>query len=168
MPEFGLSVEYSFRPSPLILAGEMETFGLNVRSLREPLTRAVKQVMIPSMQANFDQGGRPAWQPISEATELIKFSLGYDSGTLIRTGTLKRNMGYFSMWNVNSTQASIDDLPDRIGYGSVHQAGSHSGAGRGSNIPARPFAVIQDDYEDKIQEVFAKWLSERQEAAGWR
>lgn len=164
----GLSVEYSFHPSPLILAGEMETFGLNVRSLREPLSRAVKQVMIPSMQANFDQGGRPAWQPISDATEQIKFSLGYDTGTLVRTGALKRNMGYFSMWTVNSTEATIADLPTRIAYGSVHQSGSRSGAGRGSNIPARPFAVIHDADEDKIEEVFSKWLSERQEAAGWR
>jgi phage virion morphogenesis protein len=163
----GMVVDYGFHPSPLIMAGEMETFGLNVRSFREPLTRAVKQVMIPSIQQNFNVGGRPAWQPVSDATDQIKFAGGFNGGPLIRTGTLKRNMGYQSMWTIDKSQAAIQDLPERIAYGSVHQAGSSSGSGRGSNIPARPFATIQDADEERIEDVFATWLAERAAAVGW-
>lgn len=168
MPQTGMVIDYSFHPSLLILAGEMETFGLNVKSFREPLTRAVRQVMIPSIQDNFNAGGRPSWEPLSAATEQIKFALGADQGTLVRTGSLKRNMGYLSMWTIDTSQAAIQGLPERIAYGGIHQAGTNSGSGRGSNIPARPFVAIQDADEDKIEAVFDQWLSERQAAAGWR
>jgi phage gpG-like protein len=167
MPEASMGIGYSFSPSPFIMAGEMETFGLNVRSFREPLTNAIKKVMIPSIQQNFNVGGRPAWQPVSDATEQQKFMYGAEGPPLTRTGNLKRNMTYFSIWTVTTTDASIQSLPDRIGYGAVHQEGTPNGSGRGSNIPARPFAVIQDDDEEAIETVFDTWLQKRQEAAGW-
>lgn len=163
----GLTFDYHFSPSPLIFAGEVDRLGLDIRSFRVPLTRAIQQVMAPSMQENFDMGGRPAWQPVSEATALIKGRMGAPDTPLTRTGELKRNMGYLSMWTITQEDASIDQLPERIFYGTIHQGGSRNGGGRGSNIPQRQFAMFQPDDEDKIREVFDTWLGERVAAAGW-
>jgi phage gpG-like protein len=167
MPQAGITVGYSFVPSPIILGGELDLFGLNVRSLREPLTRAVRQVVIPSIQRNFDAGGRPPWEPLSDATDMIKYGKGFSGGPLVRTGNLKRNMGYVSMWTITSQDASIQALPDRVAYGAVHQAGTDSGGGRGHNIPQRMFATIQAEDEQKIEDVFDRWLAEKALEAGW-
>lgn len=166
-PSFGMSPAYIFLPSPLIVAADIEKMAMDIRSFRVPLTRAVQQVMIPSIQENFSVGGRPGWQSVADATQQIKANLGSPVTPLTRTGTLKRNMGYLSMWDITTDQATISALPDRIAYGGVHQSGSRIGAGRGSNIPARPFAVFQDADEDKITEIFDQWLGERARAAGW-
>lgn len=162
-----MGIDYSFSPNPEILAAEMDSMGVDVRSFREPLTRAVREVVIPSMQENFNVGGRPEWEPISDATSLIKGKVTASQGTLVRTGTLQKNMAFLSLWSINTTSAAITELPSRIAYGGIHQAGSSSGSGRGSNIPARPFAVIQDEDEDKISDVFDRWLGERAAEAGW-
>lgn len=164
---FGMSGDYVFLPSPVIIAADIDKMALDIRSFRVPLTRSVQQVMIPSIQENFASGGRPAWQSVADATRQIKANLGASLTPLTRTGALKRNMGYVSMWDITTSQATIAALPDRISYGSIHQSGSQSGSGRGSNIPARPFAVFQDADEEKISQVFDQWLAERARAAGW-
>lgn len=163
----GMGVGYSFVPYPEIIAASVEKMGLDVRSFRVPLTQAVQQVVIPSMQENFSQGGRPTWQSVSEATDLIKGNLGFSDTPLVRTGTLKQNMTYLSLWTIDTEQAAIMDLPDRIAYGGIHQAGSSTTSGRGSNIPARPFAVIQDEDGQAISDIFDAWLDERAAASGW-
>jgi phage virion morphogenesis protein len=167
MVDAGVSYSYSFVPSPMILAAELEDMAMGISSMKEPLTTAVRKVMIPSIQENFQMGGRPTWEPLSDATEQIKFAGGYDTSILVRSGALKQQMGYVSTWQITDTEAYIDSLPDRIYYGGVHQAGSRSGGGRGSNIPAREFAIIQDQDEQAIQDIFDAWIVEKEVESGW-
>lgn len=180
-----------WEPTLGITAGRIDKLGINIKSFREPLKRAIKQVVIPSIRTNFQVGGRPAWEPWSPATEDIMKKMGKVSRSiLVRSGALMRVMGQQNIWTVTPTFAVLADLPPKVWYGKVHQAGyegrsmkrlisKHGGdraaafeemvdnlaggnaPGGAPSIPARPFAVLQDEDEDAITEVFINWLGER-------
>jgi len=115
---------FDFSPTIGILARDMDRMGVDIRSWRVPLTNAVRNVMIPSFQQNFEAGGRPDhWEPLSEATIEIRSRQGSGSTTLVRSGALKRNMGFLSMWDITQDYAILKQLPNRIWYGALHQSG---------------------------------------------
>jgi phage gpG-like protein len=200
---------FNFQPSLGIVAKNVERLGIDIRSMREPLTRSVRQVMVPSIRKNFDSGGRPAWEPLAPSTIARRNFSAWP--ILVRKGKLRRGVTTISVWTITQTAATIKDLPDRIWYGKVHQAGYSGGnnardwfsaykeaarrqlgpratekdvnnfafklfdrdqAKRGptpvqiSDIPARPFALFQDEDLEDIQEVFADWLEERARRVG--
>jgi phage gpG-like protein len=200
---------FEFKPSLGIVAKDVERFGIDIRSMREPLTRSIRQVMVPSIRKNFQVGGRPGWEPLSAATIRQR---GDAWPILVRSKRLRRGVTTIKVWSITRTAATIRDLPDRIWYGKVHQAGSSGNAFGGNkwfkpyqkkaaellgpeadqkeidelafkifdrrlikhgpapaataDIPARPFAVFQDEDLDDIQEVFADWLEERARRVG--
>lgn len=176
-------VSFEFHPSIGILARDIDKLGLDIRSFKEPLTRAVRQVMIPSIRQNFAVGGRPPWETLAEDTMKLREQGGYGPGgpILVRTGALQRNMGYLTMWTVTSNFATIKDLPARIWYGKIHQSGYGSfgslvrtaGSAKEAlaqtgtrhdakiSIPARPFVMFQPEDILAIEEVFGTWLDER-------
>lgn len=115
---------FDFSPTIGILARDLDKMGVDIRSWRVPLTNAVRNVMIPSFQANFQSGGRPdAWEPLSEATQLIRSRAGQSGPPLVRSGALQRNMGYMTMWDITDSYAIVKQLPERVWYGAIHQAG---------------------------------------------
>lgn len=114
---------FEFSPSVGILARNINKLGIDIRSFREPLQRAIREVMIPSIQKNFEVGGRPDWEPLSDVTLDIRAREGRGDKVLVRTGALKRNMSYMTMWDINEERAIIKDLPQRVWYGKLHQAG---------------------------------------------
>lgn len=156
----GFTTKFDFMPSPAIIAASVNKLGMDIRSFREPLKRAIKEVLIPSFQQNFAQGGRPAWEPLSEVTVEIR---GSSSPILIRSGRLQKTMGQQNIWTVTEEYAVIERLPQQVWYGMIHQAGNRTH----SVTPARPFALIQPEDEEKIIEVFDQWLGERAARAGW-
>jgi phage gpG-like protein len=185
-----MSVTFDFKPSVAILAAKVDKLGIDIRSFREPLERAVKKVMIPSIQTNFDVSGRPAWEQLSEATWSTRAGRGWSGGDiLLLTGTLRKTATQFNIWTITQQSATIRDLPQKAWYGKVHQAGAGGSVrtiaparkmikGRGGvvkwsgardkensrgyvNIPARPFVLIQEEDRIKIQEIFREWLEER-------
>lgn len=179
-------VTLNFEPSVGILARKVDTLGLSVKSFREPLTDAVKKVVIPSIQRNFEAGGRPKWRALSANTLAHKAKEGHGSkGILIRSGALKRQMSYLNTWTISTEAAMITDLPDKVWYGKVHQAGigatktftvknvstgametfTEESDEQGA-IPARPFVVLQRGDLTKIYRVFDVWLGKKIRAAG--
>src|SRR5690348_15723687 len=91
--------------------------------------------MIPSIRRNFDAGGRPRWTPLSENTIAARAAAGFGpKPILVRTGLLRRTMGQQNIWTVDREKAYIQDLPDKIWYGKVHQAGATFRAGSGFNL----------------------------------
>jgi len=158
-------LEYTFKPSLKIVAAHVDKLGLDIRSFKEPLKRCVKQVVIPSIRANFDAGGRPGWAPYADSTVEFHEMLGEDLGEmLIKTGALRQGMSYQNLWTITKEEAYIADLPPNIWYGKVHQGGYGGKSGAGA-IPARPFVLLQDSDEKAIGDVFDRWLLERIEAA---
>jgi phage gpG-like protein len=181
----GLQFESSFIPPLALVAERIATLGAKVSSFDEPLRRAVKEVVIPSIQTNFAVGGRSSWPPHAEGTIDIASNMGISLGSvLVRTGALRDAMGSEDSWAFDATSASLT-MPDNVWYGAVQQGGFDGKAGgksaKGhsfqwiaknasqdmpvSQIPARPFAVLQPDDESKVQDIFMEWLGEKIEEA---
>lgn len=181
----GLQLETSVIPPLTIVAERIATLGAKVETFEEPLRKAIKEVVIPSMQTNFDVGGRPPWQPHAEGTVEIASNLGFTlGGVLVRTGALRSAMGDEGSWTVDSTSATLN-LPSNVWYGAVHQGGFEGkGGGKSakghsfqwivknaaqdmpvSPIPSRPFAVFQPEDEEAISDIFMEWLGEKIEEA---
>jgi phage gpG-like protein len=196
-------LSFVFQPTVGISARGIDRLGLDIRSFREPLKRAIQKVMIPSFQQNFDAEGRPErWADLSDVTLAIRDREGYGSKILNRTGALRKVAGQLNIWTIGQETAVIRDLPDKVWYGKVQQAG-FGGSGGGSKmqaymkkaggdarkaqklldndlitamrtgttvgggkrsvseIPARPFIVLQEEDFDAIEKVFTDWLQER-------
>jgi phage gpG-like protein len=152
----------SFHPPLATIKKDLNALGADIRSFREPLKRSVQKVIIPSIQANFDAGGRPAWAPYADSTLEFHEMLNEDlsDSLLVKSGALKAAMGLLTNWSFSTTSATMKDLPQRVWYGKVHQAGYGGRGGKGV-IPARPFVMFQDEDADKITKIFADWLDER-------
>lgn len=116
-----LEMGWSISPSIGLVAKDIEKLGLKLEDLREPITKSIKKVMIPSIRRNFDVGGRPAWDALADYTVNVR---GDDGPILVRTGKLKHGATQFGIWTITDTSASIRSLPSSIWYGAIHQAGS--------------------------------------------
>ena len=184
MSSMGLSITFS--PTIGLSASRIDKLGMDIRSFREPLKRSIQQVIAPSFLTNFDVGGRPAWIPLSPSTLEIRSRFGRTGDRiLVRTGALRRTMGQYNIWSVSDKAAMIKDLPANVWYGAIHQAGASSGgfksllerhggdvksalraaeqpgAAKGFGIPARPFAILQEEDIEGIERVFWNWFEER-------
>jgi phage gpG-like protein len=115
-----LVVGWQLTPTIGLVARDIKKFGLDIRSFREPLERSIKKVVIPSIKKNFASGGRPTWEPLAEATILLRGSAG---PVLVRTGALARGATQFNIWDVTETSAALRKLPPKVWYGLVHQEG---------------------------------------------
>lgn len=121
------SIKWDIRPSVGLVAKDIERLGLDIRSFKEPMSVAVKTVIIPSIRKNFDSGGRPAWEPLAEGT--IKHRGGAAWPILQVTGKLRKRATQFSIWDIGPTTATIRSLPADVFYGAFHQAGAEGGGG---------------------------------------
>ena len=183
-----IDLKTSFSPTIALSAKRFDQLDLNIRSFREPLKRSIQHVIAPSIGKNFLTGGRPtSWTPLSDVTLEMK---GNDPKTrypvsdpLLRSGLLFKTMQQFNIWTVTETQAAILQLPSKIWYGNLHQAGHGTmtaaaagatsaqglqnvitavlGGGYRAYIPQRPFAMIQSQDMDAIAVEFEIWMNER-------
>lgn len=157
-----LGLQFEFKPSIGITARHIDKLGADIRSFREPLKRSIQQVLAPSFRTNFEAGGRPEkWAPLSEFAVEMR---GNDRPILVRSGRLKKTIQQFNIWTVDREKAAILDLPQKIWYGKIHQAGygkRGTGQSAAAGIPARPFVMIQEEDFPKIERVFELWLAER-------
>lgn len=119
-----LVASVTFSPTIGIAAARIDKLGLDIRSFREPLKRAVKDVMIPSIRKNFDDGGRPSWTPLSDATLKLRQSRNISgSNPLVATGALRAGATQQNIWTITPVSAIVNDLPEKVWYGKVHQGG---------------------------------------------
>lgn len=147
-----VSPTITFEPTLGIAAARIDKLGLDIRSFKVPLKRAVQEVMAPSFTKNFDEGGRPSWEPLAEDTIFLREGDGYGAGPILeRTGTLKTVAGQLNIWDISTTAAVIRDLPDRAWYGKVHQAG-YEGSSMTALIKknAGDIGAAMDEHTSKI------------------
>jgi phage gpG-like protein len=183
---FGAVTSFEFSPSIGVMARDMNKFGADIRSFREPLTKSVRQVMMPSFAANFDAGGRPTqWEPLSEGTWEKRDKDGISSTSILEvTGNLRKVATSFKIWQIGTGAAAVTGLPGAE-YGGLQQAGYGEKAGppnlaeiiRKQKIalatgvpigndwkpwaPARPFILFQDSDQIAIQKIVGDWIMER-------
>lgn len=128
---FGANVYgFEFTPSISIIARDLRNLQNGLTNYKTPLEQAVKEVLIPSIEQNFAEGGRPPWEPLDQATvdkHRSKIGMGA-TPILVRTGLLYRVATNFNIWTINQTSAVIKELPSIVWYGNVHQQGLSEGA----------------------------------------
>jgi len=132
----GASVTFS--PSIGFVASRLAKLDMDIRSFRVPLTRAVQQVMIPSIRQNFDSesarnapGAGGDWEPLSDFSlemrerGLVRFGERGGSGNNIldSTGALKRKATQLNLWTIDREKAEVQDLQQSVWYGKVQQSG---------------------------------------------
>jgi phage gpG-like protein len=144
-----------------VAAADLRTIGFNIRSFKVPLDRIVRQVMVPSIRTNFEVEGRPRWVPLAEYTMNLKARKGRSepSRVLVDSGRLRTVATQIGIWKVDRDNAYIQTLKDAP-YGFFHQTGFRSGFS-GRQVPARPWALVQDEDVDKMEDIFEIWLDER-------
>lgn len=131
------------------VAADMAGFAEDLDSLKGGLERIVRDVAIPAFATNFEVGGRPAWQPLSDVTIEIRGS----SEPLVRTGRLYSGSQAFSSWNISDEEAAFMGAAGAE-YGGYHQEGT-------KRMVARPWAALAPEDEDKAEEAMVEWIGER-------
>lgn len=114
-------IGWDFKPSIGVVARDIDRLGMDIRSMKEPLVRSVKNVLIPSIKHNFTSGGRPPWEPL--AADTVKLRGGSSWPILVQSGRLRRAAGQFNIWTVTETSATVKSLPSNVWYGKLHQEG---------------------------------------------
>lgn len=150
------------------IAEDLRNLDKDLKNFRTPLRESVRSVMVPSIATNFAVGGRPPWQPLSSETVERRERQGTGSQILVESGALQRAATQQSRWTIGTDEASITNWPsrERLKAG-VHDQGATSRSSRGrnkgsaSNIPARPFLLIQDEDAERIEGIFGDWIERR-------
>lgn len=149
-----VNMGWQVTPSIGLVARDIDKLGLDIRSFKKPLTDSVKKVIIPSIRKNFDVGGRPPWEDLSEATIKLR---GSAWPILRRSGRLRRGATQFNIWDIGKESATVRRLPPGVWYGALHQEGfggfgkfmssarKKAGAGAGSgDILRMAFGMMEE------------------------
>lgn len=123
-----------------------ELLDLKLRDFKEPLESALDLVILPSIQENFNVGGRPPWKRLATSYVLYR----KPGPILIQTHALERATQAKSNWNVTSDSLEMTGLSEAY-YGRFHQAGTR-------RMPARPFVLYQPEDVEHIVQIFEIWV----------
>jgi phage gpG-like protein len=140
-------------PSASALVGQLNWHAGQVRSLREPLERAVREVVIPRVGSNFagTTAAGNGWQPIQEASKFSSYRKGKEGNpTLDVSGKLKRHAQTIGIWTFTQQSAFVAGLPTAP-YGIFHQDGA-------VHLVPREFLIINDQDINAIEEIFKDWV----------
>jgi phage gpG-like protein len=153
----GFNLDVELLPSTFIVVSEFELMALKFTNFKEPLTKAIKEIVIPSIAKNFEEEGRPEhWAELADFTLTRREEEGYGSGPILeRSGKLKRAAQAFARWKITMTEASFASFAPSQWYGYLMQEGSDA---VGSNVPARPFMLMQEEDVDEIEKLFGDWM----------
>ena len=151
----GISVDIDM-PNMRIEAEKIDELGFQLKSFKEPLNRAIRTVLIPSIKKNFASNGRPRWASLSDKTVQRK---GSATPILNETGKLKTAAQQINNWSIDKEEAKFTGLPGKVEYGEFHLSGTRK-------MPARPFIMMQSEDVEAIEDIFVSWYNERMERVG--
>jgi phage virion morphogenesis protein len=156
-------VTLEFDPPLERIQDDLDEIGRDLSNMRTPLRESVQRVVIPSIDANFQLGGRPPWTPLADSTTERRIRQGTGLKILQETGKLRETATQFSRWDIGTDEAHIGNWPANVKTRAAVAEGGASRAGkfRTSEIPARPFLLIQDTDAEQIDEIFLDWMERR-------
>lgn len=141
-----LAIDVDVMPAPALIVGGFYRAASSFKDFREPIEHSIREVILPSINNNFEVEGIPTWQPLSELTyERRKYP---SKPILQQTGTLKLMATSIKPWTINDNDAYL--LSSNLGeafYGAIHESGSIW-------MVSRPWSTIQTQDEEKIEEIF--------------
>lgn len=124
----------------------IELLGEKLDDFSEPLAASLELVIIPSIAKNFAAEGRPQWAPLAASTLFKRPS----TPILQVTGKLFQSTQQRSNWMVGRDSISLTGI-DGVKYAPFHQFGT-------KDMPARPYAMYQDEDVAQIVEIFEIWI----------
>ncbi len=123
--------------------------------MREPLQDSAREVLAPSINKNFQVGGRPKrWKASSPISTYRLQKKGEGAPTLWVTGKMKNAAGSLARFKVKNNELTYGYFPATLWYAMVHDDPAMA---KRANIPQRPFALIQPDDIEKITVIFMRW-----------
>lgn len=157
---------FEFKPSLGIVAKQLANFADELGDMREPLKKSVSDVMTISILENFVSGGRPPWEALSQTTLDRRAKLGQGTMILVRTGALGEVASSEGVWSIGRQSATIRDLPQRVWYGKVHQAGAAGNQFAGGNWfkkyeGAARKALGPDEDDEEVSKLAFKMFDKR-------
>lgn len=144
----GLEAHGEFWRDAHILARDMDRLSLAIKTFTIPLRDSVENVIIPSIRKNYDVEGRPKWKKLSDITISQRGNAG---PILDRTGKMKRVTTSLGVWVISNIKAEMVGVDRRNKYAKYHQAGTNK-------MAQRVIALIQEEDQKKIEEIFMKWV----------
>jgi phage gpG-like protein len=132
---------------------------------RELLESAVREVAIPSIEANFQAGGRPPWEELAEATLERRERAGFGDRPLIASGEGMAEALDRDRWRITRTEAVYPGGGWSAGPGAsirFHQEGARDG-----HFPARPYVQLQPEDARALDRVGLAWVDGNLRGAGF-
>lgn len=122
----------------------------------QPAMSIVGEILLTSIQRNFEVGGRPQkWTPLKKATIKQRTAQKKWPGQiLIRTGVSGGLLGSISY------RAAADHvtLSANKKYAAIHHFGGKAGRGHKVLMPARPYMMVQDEDWAEIKAALGDYL----------
>jgi phage gpG-like protein len=132
--------------------------------LRRLLEEIRDEVAIPSIDKNFEVGGRPRWEPLSPIT--LGFGAGLRGGAeyiasaatgtiggrkpLTRSGQMRRAATAKARFHIARNEMTYGDWPERRWFGPVHNVEELA---ERAKIPHRPFTDMQPEDMVAMEEI---------------
>lgn len=157
----------AIRPSPRQMELYATAIFAGIRSYKEPLEKAWKDVVRPRIESNFrgeqDANGDKFIQ-LAESTRKQRRNEGFSEAhpILRRTNKLFETALQKNIWTFNTKQAhlNVDALTSRVPYAMYLQEGAEA-----NNLPPRPYLSLNEADAERIEEIFGNYLMKREVVA---
>lgn len=107
-----------------------------------PLLKQLGAIIADAIDENFEQQGRPSWQPLRASTLKQRTKKGYNGPILQRTGKLRRSI-------TRKITATYVTVGTNLDYAAIHNFGGPTGKNHSVNMPRREFINLTTlDLED--------------------
>lgn len=132
--------------------------------LRKLMEEIRDEVVIPTIDKNFEVGGRPRWEPLSPATTGMSKEAFIESAAtgniggrkpLNKSGQMHRAATAKARFHISNNEMRYGDWPEKRWFGPVHDLEALS---RKAEIPNRPFAILQPEDQEAITEITFNWI----------
>ena len=146
MARQALSIDIEITPKPALIVGGFFRAANSFKDFKEPLEIAIRDVVSPAINHNFEVEGIPSWTPLADVTYQKRKYPG--KPILQQSGTLKDIATSLRPWSIDNNEAFL--LATSLGeayYGAIHESGSIW-------MVSRPWSTIQDAEEQEIEEIF--------------
>ncbi|MHA2047126.1 MAG: hypothetical protein ACW99G_20230 [Candidatus Thorarchaeota archaeon] len=170
MPAVGVDILILNSNVLALLRKDLQDLGDSFRSrgrLRKLFEEIRDEVLIPSIRKNFEVGGRPPWEPISQSTSglgkegfIASAASGIIGGRkpLTKSGQMKRAATAKARFIIRNNEMHYGKWPEKRWFGPVHNLRELS---ERAHIPNRPFTVIQREDQIAIEEITNDWIEAR-------
>jgi phage gpG-like protein len=132
-------------------------------STRDLLESAVREVAIPSIERNFQAGGRPEWDELASSTVERK---GHDRPLFVSGRGQDAAATDLRRWSISRREAAYrgDSFPAATWTMALHQHGREA---HDVDFPARPYVALQPEDARALDRVGLEWVDGNLRRAGF-